>query len=132
MRAKPEIQMQTRYIAGVSVCALLLTACGTRVKPVSPGSHAATTRFVATAYCQKGITKSGVRTRRGIVAADPRVLPLGTVLRIVAPGESYAGTYTVLDTGAGITGHEIDIFMPSCARAIRFGRKAVSVQVVRK
>lgn len=124
--------MQTSYIAGASLCALLLTACGTRVKPQSPGSHAALTRFMATAYCQKGVTKSGVRTRRGIVAADPRVLPLGTVLRIVAPGEWYAGTYTVLDTGGGITGREIDIFMPSCARAIRFGRKAVSVQVLRK
>jgi 3D (Asp-Asp-Asp) domain-containing protein len=86
---------------------------------------------MATAYCDKGPTKSGVRAQTGIVAADQRVLPIGTVLRIVAPGRAYAGTYTVMDTGSAVKGRAIDIFMPSCARAERFGRKLVSVRIVK-
>jgi len=90
-----------------------------------------TLRLSATAYCQHGRTKSGVQTREGIVAADPRRLPLGTRLRILAPGQSYAGVYTVMDTGSGVKGREIDIFMPSCSRAKRFGRRTVNVSIVR-
>jgi 3D (Asp-Asp-Asp) domain-containing protein len=67
-----------------------------------------------------------------MVAADPRLFPIGTTLRILAPGRPYAGLYTVMDTGASVKGREIDIFMPSCARAERFGRKTVSVRVIRR
>ena len=88
-------------------------------------------RLVATAYCAKGPTKSGVRAQTGIVAADPRVLPIGTVLRIIAPGRSYEGIYTVMDTGSEIRGAEIDIFMPSCARAQQFGRRSVRVSILK-
>ena len=88
-------------------------------------------RVVATAYCQRGPTRSGVRAQPGVVAADPRVFPLGTVLEIVAPGSRYAGMYTVMDTGGEIKGREIDIFMPSCARAHEFGRREVRVRIVR-
>ena len=88
--------------------------------------------MAATAYCDHGKTKSGARTRDGIVAADPRRLPIGTRLQIVAPGKPYAGTYTVMDTGSGIKGRELDIFMASCARAKKFGRRIVEVRVLRQ
>lgn len=87
-----------------------------------------TMRVSATAYCDHGTTKSGVQTRPGIIAADPRVLPLGTVVRILDPG--YPGTYQVMDTGSEIKGRDIDIFMPSCHHAKRFGRKTMRVQIV--
>jgi len=100
-------------------------------KPVkSPSPH--TLQVVATAYCQQGKTESGARARTGVVAADPRVLPLGSVVRIDAPGESYAGVYTVSDTGAAVKGHTIDIFMADCARAKAFGKKRLRVQLVRR
>ena len=89
-------------------------------------------RLVATAYCDKGPTKSGVRAQSGVVAADPRVLPIGTVLRIVAPGQPYEGEYTVRDTGSAVRGRTLDIFMPSCARALRFGRRTVHVKILRR
>jgi 3D (Asp-Asp-Asp) domain-containing protein len=89
-------------------------------------------RLTATAYCDKGPTKSGVRAKAGIVAADPRVLPLGTRLRILAPGQSYAGVYTVMDTGAAVKGHDLDIFMTSCARAERFGKRTVRVRIIER
>jgi 3D (Asp-Asp-Asp) domain-containing protein len=87
-------------------------------------------RMTATAYCDRGPTKSGVRVRSGVVAADVRRLPLGTRLRIVAPGEPYEGVYTVLDTGSKIKGRDLDIFMPSCSHARRFGKRAVQVRVL--
>jgi 3D (Asp-Asp-Asp) domain-containing protein len=92
----------------------------------------ATLRMTATAYCERGRTKSGTHARDGIVAADPRRLPLGTRLQIIAPGKPYAGTYTVMDTGSGIKGRELDIFMASCGRAKKFGRRVVEVRVLRE
>jgi 3D (Asp-Asp-Asp) domain-containing protein len=96
-------------------------------RPVRP----ATLRMTATAYCESGRTRSGAQTRDGIVAADTRRLPLGTRLRIIAPGKPYAGAYTVMDTGSAITGRDIDIFMASCARARKFGRRMVNVRVMK-
>lgn len=81
--------------------------------------------FTATAYCLKGRTASGSGVRRGIVAADPRVLPLGT--RINLQAGSYSGSYIVADTGGGIRGRRLDIWVSSCSEAKRFGRRKVSV-----
>src|SRR5581483_1601921 len=88
-------------------------------------------RLNATAYCQSGKTAAGTQTHTGIVAADPRVLPVGSVLRIVAP-DGYAGIYTVMDTGGRIKGRDLDIFMPSCERAEQFGRRLVEARVLRR
>lgn len=84
--------------------------------------------FKATAYCLKGRTASGGGVRRGIVAADPRVLPLGT--RIYIEAGAYSGTYTVTDTGGAIRGNILDIWVPNCGEAVRFGRKAITVSLV--
>jgi 3D (Asp-Asp-Asp) domain-containing protein len=84
----------------------------------------------ATAYCDRGPTRSGVRAQRGVVAADIRRLPLGTRLEVLAPGQPYAGVYTVLDTGSKVSGRDLDIFMPSCARARRFGKRSVQVRIL--
>src|SRR5262249_52736772 len=87
--------------------------------------------LTATAYCQSGTTAAGTRTHTGIVAADPRVLPVGSVLRILAP-EAFAGIYTVMDTGARIKGRDLDIFVPSCTRAVEFGRRPVRARILRR
>ncbi|MDQ6787325.1 MAG: 3D domain-containing protein [Acidobacteriota bacterium] len=84
--------------------------------------------FRATAYCLQGRTAIGSGVRRGIVAADPRVLPLGTRIQISAG--SYSGTYTVADTGGAIKGRILDIWVPSCTEANRFGRKNITVSIV--
>ena len=86
--------------------------------------------FKATAYCLKGRTASGGSVRRGIVAADPRVLPLGTRINISAG--AYSGTYTVADTGGAVRGRILDIWVPSCAEANKFGRRVIKVSVVGK
>ena len=85
-----------------------------------------------TAYCVKGETASGERTRRGIVAADPDVLPFDSVIRIRGLRGRHNRTYTVQDTGRAIKGAEIDIFMPDCGAAERFGRQRARVRVIRR
>jgi 3D (Asp-Asp-Asp) domain-containing protein len=84
--------------------------------------------FNATAYCLRGRTANGGSVRRGIVAADPRVLPLGT--RIYLNAGAYSGNYVVADTGGAVRGRKLDIWVPNCSEAIKFGRRSVSVNVL--
>lgn len=96
----------------------------------SPQAEAPPTRrFEATAYSIEGRTKSGKQTRQGIVAADPKVLPIGSRIRVNGAG-AYSGVYTVADTGRAIKGHEIDIYIADDAAARRFGRQSVEVEVL--
>ena len=81
--------------------------------------------FTATAYCLKGRTAMGHGVRRGLIAADPRILRLGS--RINLGAGAYSGEYLVSDTGGGVKGRRIDIWMPSCAEARRFGRRTVTI-----
>lgn len=81
--------------------------------------------FTATAYCLQGRTAMGHGVRRGIIAADPRVLKLGS--KVVVNAGAWSGTYLVSDTGGGIKGKKIDIWVPGCAEARKFGRRTVQV-----
>ena len=85
--------------------------------------------FDATAYSIEGKTADGTHAREGIVAADPKVLPLGTRIRVQGAGQ-YDGEYVVRDTGRAVKGREIDVYLAKDAEAKRFGRKSVQVEVV--
>jgi 3D (Asp-Asp-Asp) domain-containing protein len=87
--------------------------------------------FIATAYCRGTTTAAGTAVMEGIVAADPRLLPLGTTIRINGPEELYSGVYRVMDTGSKIRGHRIDLYIGNCAEARRFGRRSVRVDILR-
>jgi 3D (Asp-Asp-Asp) domain-containing protein len=84
--------------------------------------------FHATAYCLKGRTASGAPATAGMIAADPRVLPLGTVVHISAG--RYTGQYTVTDTGGRIKGRVIDVYLPNYKEAMLFGRRQVKIKVL--
>jgi 3D (Asp-Asp-Asp) domain-containing protein len=84
--------------------------------------------FHATAYCLKGRTASGINTRPGVIAADPSVLPLGTVVHLRAG--RYTGTYTVMDTGGRIKGRLVDVYVPTYKEAMEFGRRQVKIKVI--
>jgi 3D (Asp-Asp-Asp) domain-containing protein len=86
--------------------------------------------FSATAYSLNGQTASGAYVRRGVIAADPRIIPLGSVVQITAG--KYSGVYTVLDTGRVIKGKIVDLWMPSYREAINFGRQQVKIRVLRR
>lgn len=85
--------------------------------------------FRATAYALNGLTRSGVYVRRGVIAADPRVLPLGSVVEIKAG--KYSGVYTVHDTGKSIKGNVVDLWVPSTNEARTFGRRQIKLHVLR-
>lgn len=94
----------------------------------APGTHLV---FQATAYCKGTVTKSGVAPRTGIAAADPELLPVGSVVQVGTSGEKYTGIYTIMDTGPAVRGREIDIYMWSCVEALAFGRQRVHLTVLR-
>jgi 3D (Asp-Asp-Asp) domain-containing protein len=83
--------------------------------------------MLATAYTANsaggdGMTAIGRRAGYGIVAVDPRVIPLGTRLYILGYGLAIAG-----DTGGDIVGRRIDLGFDSLRGAMLFGRRAVTV-----
>jgi 3D (Asp-Asp-Asp) domain-containing protein/peptidoglycan hydrolase CwlO-like protein len=82
--------------------------------PPRPGG---TMTVYATGYCLKGTTATGLPVGPGIVATDPSVIPLGTRMTIPGYGEGVAA-----DTGGGVQGRRIDVWIKSCAAAATFGR----------
>jgi 3D (Asp-Asp-Asp) domain-containing protein len=87
--------------------------------------------FTATAYCKGETTASGVVVRTGIAAADPGLLPVGTVVRVDMPNSRYSGIWTVMDTGPAVQGRLIDLYLWSCHEALAFGRRPVRLTVLR-
>ncbi len=87
----------------------------------------------ATAYCPNGCcgsshgrTATGRKAEYGIVAVDPRVIPLGTALYVDRYGFAIAA-----DTGRKIKGYRIDLCFPTHREAMRFGTRSVRVLILR-
>ena len=73
-----------------------------------------------------GKTASGRTAGHGIVAVDPRVIPLGT--KVYVEGYGYA---VAADTGGAIKGNKIDLcFEKSNSELMAFGRKNVKVYII--
>ncbi len=70
-------------------------------------------------------TATGMKAGRGVVAVDPRVIPLGTRLYIEGYGEALAA-----DTGGAIKGNRIDLCFDTLAEARAFGRRRVAVRTL--
>jgi 3D (Asp-Asp-Asp) domain-containing protein len=87
--------------------------------------------FQSTAYCKGTKTASGVNVREGIAAADPQLLPVGSVISVNTGDPRYSGVYTVMDTGPAVQGRTLDLYIWSCHEALAFGRKQVQVTVLR-
>lgn len=87
---------------------------------------------VATAYSaeDKGIrsdrkTYSGFVVDKGIIAVDPEVIPLGSIVYI--PGYGYM---VAMDTGGAIKGNRIDIYFADRKEAIKFGRQKIKIRII--
>jgi len=93
-----------------------------------PGSHLP---FDATAYCKGLTTAAGVNVRRGIAAADPQLLPVGSVVTLATGDPEYNGVYTIMDTGPKVQGRHLDLYIWSCGEALKFGRRRIEVTVLR-
>ncbi len=83
-------------------------------------------RVDAVAYHLHGRTASGIPVRKGVVAVDPLLIPLGT--RLLVPGY---GRAVAADVGVAIKGRIIDLWMPTDAEARSWGRKTVVITVYR-
>ena len=94
----------------------------------APGSRL---QFEATAYCKGTTTASGVNVRTGIAAADPGLLPVGSVIQIDGLANQYNGIYTVMDTGPSVQGRHIDLYIWNCNEALAFGRREMVITVLR-
>lgn len=97
----------------------------------APGDHVPSgaqtkLRVEAVAYHLQGWTALGIRTRKGVVAVDPRVIPLGT--RLFVPGYGHG---IAADVGSAIKGRIIDLWMPSHAAVRKWGRRTVTITIYR-
>lgn len=89
-----------------------------------------TKHMTATAYTEAdgpggGYTATGMRAKRGVVAVDPNVIPLGTRLYVEGYGFAVAG-----DTGGAIHGNIIDLCMDHNYEAVNYGRQGVKVYIL--
>jgi 3D (Asp-Asp-Asp) domain-containing protein len=90
------------------------------------------TEYIATAYCKGQTTASGVTVQSGVAAADPRMLPEGSVIQVEGVPAAHQGIYTVLDTGPKVQGRHLDLYMWSCNDALAFGRRPVALTILRR
>ncbi len=111
----------------ISLSAILFLAGFTAA--ASPARKAGLEKFMASAYSIEGKAASGSKSYKGTVSADPKVLPLGSKIRVRNAG-IYSGEYTVVDTGRKVKGHAIDIYVPSVREARQFGKKQVAVEIL--
>ena len=78
-----------------------------------------------------GITASGMQARYGVVAVDPRVIPLGTKLYIESADGSWVyGEAIAGDTGGAIKGNKIDLFFNSRSECLAFGRRTAKIYIL--
>jgi 3D (Asp-Asp-Asp) domain-containing protein len=87
-----------------------------------PASASGAITVTATGYSLPGHTSTGLPVGYGVVAVDPSVIPLGTRLTIPGYGEGVAA-----DTGSAVTGFTIDLWFPSLADALAWGRRTVTI-----
>ena len=151
---KKKVTYQIKYINGLETERTILNTeiieaavnkvvlCGTKqTVTVDKGKNKNVKQVIpmsATGYCNcfkccgknpgdygYGVTASGLKTRRGVVAVDTSVIKLGTKLYIEGYGEAVAG-----DTGSAIKGNRIDLFFETHDEALAFGRRNVNVYVL--
>lgn len=80
----------------------------------------------ATAYTYTGNnTATGIEPYEGVIAVDPRVIPMGS--RVYVEGYGYA---VAADTGGDIRGNRIDVFFSTLRQCINWGRKPVRIYVL--
>lgn len=104
-----------------------------REKSQTPTQRSLTMEATAyTAFCEgcSGTTRLGFDLRANpnakVVAVDPSVIPLGSTVEVAGYGYAVAS-----DTGGAIKGNRIDLFMASETDARNFGRRSVTVKIIK-
>jgi 3D (Asp-Asp-Asp) domain-containing protein len=143
-KERDSIGLLTLLTAGVIVLPGVGAIFPSDMPEAAEPAPAPTRTFELTAYiamCSSGctgITATGLDVRntiyhagKRVVATDPDVVPLGSVLRITfASGREIEAISA--DTGGAIDGRDIDLLVESRDKALRIGRQAVEVEVLRE
>lgn len=102
-----------------------------KAEPAS-GKEMTVSATAYTAFCAgcSGVTATGQDLRSNpnqkVIAVDPTVIPLGSKVWVEGYGEAIAG-----DTGGAIKGNKIDVFIPSQDAAMAFGRKNITIKILK-
>lgn len=97
----------------------------------TPKNYVKRMAMECTAYAAGGSTATGRPAQWGVIAVDPRVIPLGTRVYVEsADGKYIYGEAIAADVGSAIKGNIIDICVNSNAEAYRFGRRTVNVYIL--
>jgi 3D (Asp-Asp-Asp) domain-containing protein len=111
-------------IGAVLLGSILFAGGSALGQPEAPRGYQMTVDAVA--YYLPGSTALGVPVRRGVVAVDPKLIPLGTKLHVPGYGPGLAA-----DVGYAIRGRIIDLWFPTTAQARKWGRRTVTITVYR-
>lgn len=82
------------------------------------------TAYLPTDGSGTGRTASGIKAKYGIVAVDPKVIPIGTLVFVEGYGLALAA-----DTGGAIKGNKIDVCLESRSKCSQWGRRKVKVHI---
>jgi cystine transport system substrate-binding protein len=127
-RQATEAQTRSAAVAaepGVAQTAVLeFTPTGAAAPPTEAPTAGRSMTVSATAYALRGRTATGLPTSWGVAAVDPSVIPLGTRFFVPGYGEAVAA-----DTGSAVQGAEIDLWFPSTAQALAWGRRTVTIVI---
>jgi 3D (Asp-Asp-Asp) domain-containing protein len=129
----------SRMAAGETIVRTPVDQIVTARRPLQLASRGAysgrrTMRMLATAYdpgpgsCGKwadGVTCNGKRAGYGVVAVDPRIIPLGAKLLVEGYGHGIAA-----DVGGAIKGNRIDLGFNSRSGSFKWGKKWVTVTII--
>jgi len=87
------------------------------------------TAYTASCNGCSGVTRMGLDLKKypdaKVIAVDPNVIPLGSIVKVDGHGIAIAA-----DTGGGVNGNSIDVFIPNHDDALQWGRKTVRVEII--
>jgi 3D (Asp-Asp-Asp) domain-containing protein/peptidoglycan hydrolase CwlO-like protein len=90
--------------------------------PSPPPQSGSKVTVSSTGYCLRGTTATGIPVGWGVIAVDPSFIPLGTRMFVPGYGEGVAA-----DTGSAVKGAIIDLWFPTCAQALQWGWRTVTI-----
>jgi 3D (Asp-Asp-Asp) domain-containing protein/peptidoglycan hydrolase CwlO-like protein len=95
---------------------------GAAPPPGPPPQSGSKVTVSSTGYCLRGTTATGIPVGWGVIAVDPSFIPLGTRMFVPGYGEGVAA-----DTGSAVKGAVIDLWFPTCAQALQWGWRTVTI-----
>ncbi len=125
-RAAETAQRLARKVVGADTAAVEATpiaAASSAPAPLHvPAASGSTLLVLATGYSLPGRTATGIPVASGVAAVDPTVIPLGT--RFTVPGYGQA---VAADVGSAVRGPTVDLWFPTRAQALAWGRRTVTI-----